>query len=159
MLHPQGSVPVMCVVAPPPPPVHVRAEGCPKRPVLGHFFFIPKYHDFFCDQGGGGGGGVQPAPPPPLVISIPAWEEQCQGQGSATEGGGSGMAWGWGSGWAKGQRHRSGQWRRCAFRCSVPSLVTCVDAQHIGHAPAAVPVHVVLVVQCTARACIHKCTH
>ena len=43
----------------PPPPishVHVRAEGCPKRLILGHFFFVTKP----------GGGGVRAGPPPQL---------------------------------------------------------------------------------------------
>ena len=52
----QGLMPVKCAVASPHPPsrLHVQAEGCPKRLVLG-LFFVTKYRDLFCDQGGVGG--------------------------------------------------------------------------------------------------------
>ena len=77
---------VCCCITPPHPPhVHVQAEGCPKRPVLGHFFLVTRYRDLFCDQAGSGGGGgiaqssfgggpdrTPPPPPPTPVISSPA---------------------------------------------------------------------------------------
>ena len=59
---------VCCCTPPPPSHIHVRAEGCPKRPVLGNFF-VTKYRDLFCDQCGGSG----PDPPPKLYppLSLP----------------------------------------------------------------------------------------
>ena len=38
------------------PHVRLRAEGCPKQPVLGQFF-VTRYRDLFGDQGVGWGGG------------------------------------------------------------------------------------------------------
>ena len=46
---------------------HSQSQNCLARCRV--TFFVTKYRDLFCDQGGGWGGGVRAGPPP--IISIP----------------------------------------------------------------------------------------
>ena len=65
MLHPQGSVPVMCVVAspPPPPPMYMYGLRDARNGRFWVTFFVTKYCDLFCDRRGVGGGLAGPPPP------------------------------------------------------------------------------------------------
>ena len=72
----------MCCVShvassPPPLPCTCTGRGLPKTAGCGSHFFVTKYRDLFCDQGGGGGVRAGPTHP---VISIPVGgaEINCQ---------------------------------------------------------------------------------
>ena len=57
------------VASSPPPPMHMYEQRAAQNGRLWARFFVTKFRDLFCYQGGEGSG---PDPPPP-VISIPAW--------------------------------------------------------------------------------------
>ena len=71
MVHTQRTVRVKCAVypmlhQPPPLPMHMYGQRAAQNGRLWVTFFVTKYRDLFCDQGGGGGwGGVRAGPPPP----------------------------------------------------------------------------------------------
>ena len=72
MVHTQRIVRVKCAVYPmlhhPPPPLHMYGQRAAQNGRLWVTFFVTKYCDLFCDQGGGWGGVP---PPPPLYPVLP----------------------------------------------------------------------------------------
>ena len=63
----------MCCVShvassPPPLPMHMYGQRAAQNGRLWVTFFVPKYRDLFCDQGGGGWGGGLGRTHPPCYI-------------------------------------------------------------------------------------------
>ena len=48
--------------------MHMYGQRAAQNGQLWVTFFVTKYRDLFCDQGGGDGGGSGPPPPPPRYI-------------------------------------------------------------------------------------------